>query len=225
MANYSIGSQSRNVTIDLTDIKRIIEYGKQIESYRFKNVILWLKLPRSKKSILEIQNLDYSSPFFPCLLGIYGRFCRKSNKKSLKSSNLTLFSCKLQHPLCCVVQSLTVMCQGEVLFSSCLVGVLRASCTWMSVFFSKLGQFATAVSLNRFSKLLLFPRPSVEYQCIWQHRRDPQLCVPFSCFLLLRYFKRSVFKAWFFLLLIKSAIKAFQCFYLFFNLTYCILHF
>lgn len=30
MANYSIGSQSRNVPIDLTDIKRIIEYGKQI---------------------------------------------------------------------------------------------------------------------------------------------------------------------------------------------------
>jgi hypothetical protein len=42
------------------------------------------------------------------------------------------------------------MCHGEVLFWSCLFGVLKASWTWMFISFPRFGKFSTTVSLKRF---------------------------------------------------------------------------
>jgi hypothetical protein len=54
--------------------------------------------------------------------------------------DLTLLSCSFQYfSLFSVVNALTIICHGEVLFWSYLFGVLRVSCTWMGISLSRFG--------------------------------------------------------------------------------------
>jgi hypothetical protein len=59
------------------------------------------------------------------------------------------------HSLFCILNVLTIWL-GEVLFWSCLIGVLKAFCTWMIRSYSKLGKVFAIVLLNIFSMLLAY---------------------------------------------------------------------
>jgi hypothetical protein len=56
---------------------------------------------------------------------------------------------------------LIIICLGEVLFWSCLFGVLKASCTLVSISFSKFGKFSFIMLLNVFCTFSFYPPFSV----------------------------------------------------------------
>lgn len=76
----------------------------------------------------------------------------KISAVNLKGLHLTMtWPCsltRLRVSFCYTFQSLSVICHGEVLFSSGL-GALCTSCYWMSFSFSTLERFSITVSLNR----------------------------------------------------------------------------
>jgi hypothetical protein len=50
---------------------------------------------------------------------------------------------------------LIIRWHGEVLFWSCLFGILNVSCTWMSISFLRFWKFSATISLNRFYMLYI----------------------------------------------------------------------
>jgi hypothetical protein len=57
----------------------------------------------------------------------------------------------------------TIMWCGEVLFWSYLFGVLKASWTRITIFFSRLGKFSVVTLLNVFSMPLAYPSSSMPW--------------------------------------------------------------
>jgi hypothetical protein len=74
----------------------------------------------------------------------------------------------------------------EIIFWSCIFGILNASCTWLSIHFLRFGKFSAIISLKKFSVPLLC---MMESSCmlkihIWSFNFIPKSCcsVIISCF-------------------------------------------
>lgn len=63
--------------------------------------------------------------------------------------------------LLCNFDILTVILHGKIIFCPCLFEVLYASCIWMSISFSKVGNFLAAISLKIFVALVIALAPSL----------------------------------------------------------------